>query len=234
MKPLSRLTILSCFVLVVTPARAQHCPPILESYLSQISIKHNRKDRSLDLNVTYSKGGGHEMPKYQIYLLAYLQKNEHRVPTPLPADFADNKLTADFIDKKFVCVLHTEAIELNNDDNLYDDIYDFDLRLNMNELAEKIIKLGRFTEKDRINPDSWGYYEDKFRLAVFIPYLEDSTYSVLDSLPEDKHECPHSDRRALLFQPLPYAFSIQFGRPLTAPGDYVILIDYVKPIERRE
>ena len=225
MKPLTPLAVLSCFVFVVTPTEAQHCAPIVESYLSQISIKHNEEHQALDLTVEYSKVGGRPMPKYQIYLLAYLAKNDHQVPAPLPAAF---------IDKRVVRVLHTEGIERNKDGS-----HDFRLQLNMNELAQKIIELGRLTEEDCEVHGGWGSFKDKFRLAVFVPFLQDSTYSVLDSLPEDKHECNYDDRRALLFQPLPYSFSIHFGTVLAVPwqleeGNYRIEINQTRPIKERE
>jgi len=196
----------------------------VESYLSQISIKHNEKHQALDLNVEYSKIGGATKPKYQIYLLAYLVKNEHRVPAPL---------SADFIDKQVVRILHTEAVEQNKDGS-----YDFDLQLNMTELAQKIIELGRLTEDDRDAHGRWGFYKDRFRLAVFVPFLEDRIYSVLDCLPEDKHECNHDGRRTLLFQPLPYSFTIHFGTVLADPfqlaeGTYRIQINQAKPIKDR-
>ena len=220
MKPITPLALLSCVVLMVTPARAQHCPPIVESYLSQISVKHDSKDQALDLKVEYSKTGGQPKPKYQIYLLAYLEKNEHRVPAPLPADL---------IDKHVVRVLHTQAVERNKDGT-----YEFDLRLDMNELARKVIDLGHLTDKDREAPGGWGYFKDRFRLAVFVPFLEDRTYSVLDSLPKDKHECNYTRRRAPLFQQLPCAFSVHFGivqAVQRAEGDYYIQINEAKSTE---
>jgi hypothetical protein len=216
MKFTTSLAVLSCLVLMVNPAKAQHCAPIMESYLSRISIKHDAKDQALDLKVEYSKTGGRQKPKYQIYLLAYLEKNEPRVPAPLPADL---------IDKQFVRVLHTQAVERNKDG-----AYEFDLRLNMHELAEKIIELGSLTEKDREDRRSTGYYKDNFRLAVFVPFLEDRTYSVLDSLPKDKHECNYTQERALLFQPLPYSFSIHFG---IVQGNYFIWINQPKSAKER-
>jgi len=161
---------------------------------------------------------------YYAHRLSYLVKNEHRVPAPLPAGF---------IDKQVVRVLHTEVVEQNKDGS-----YDFDLQLNMTELAQKIIGLGHFTEKDRKVYGGWGSFKDRFRLAVFVPFLEDSTYSVLDGLPEDKHECNYNDDRALLFQPLPYSFSIHFGTVLAVPfqlaeGTYRIQINQAKPIKDR-
>ena len=104
----------------------------------------------------------------------------------------------------------------------------------MNELARKVIDLGHLTDKDREAPGGWGYFKDRFRLAVFVPFLEDRTYSVLDSLPKDKHECNYTRRRALLFQQLPYAFSIHFGivqAVQRAEGDYYIQINEAKSTE---
>jgi hypothetical protein len=37
-------------------AYAQHCPPIAESYLSEISVKH--ADESIAVRVEYTKNGG--------------------------------------------------------------------------------------------------------------------------------------------------------------------------------
>lgn len=217
MKPIARPAVLSCFVLTVTPASAQHCPPIVESFLSQISVRHDSQDQALDLKLEYSKTGGQPKPAYQIYLLAYFEKNEHRVPAPPPADL---------IDKQAMRVVHTGAIKRNKNGR-----YELELRLDMNELAKKIIELGGLTEKDRENPGGWGYLKDNFRLAVFIPFLEDRTYSVLDGLPEDKHECNYTRERALLFQPLPYSFGIHFGTVLAvrlAEGNYYIQINQAK------
>ena len=217
--------VLSCLLLAGSSASAQHCAPIVESYLSQISIGPNKKRTALELEVEYAKVGGRRHPSYQIYLLAYLAKNEDQVPAPLPADF---------IDTKVVCVLHTEAIQQSKDGN-----YDFRVRLDMTELAQKIIELGHLTDADRADPGGWGSYNDSFRLAIFIPFLDDSTYSVVDSLPEDRHECNYLRRRELLFQQLPYSFTIHYGMVLAArpprlpEGQYRIQINQDQPIKGR-
>ncbi len=222
MKPMTLLAVLSCFLFMVAAVEAQHCPPIVESYLSQVSIKHDAKDQALDLTLEHAKTGGQPKPKYQVYLLAYLEKNAHRVPAPLPADL---------LDKQVVRVLHTQAVARNDRGT-----YECQWCLNMNELAKSIIELGRFTEKDRESPGGWGSFKDKFRLAVFIPFLEDRTYSVLGGLPENKHECNYTRERALLFQPLPYSFSIHFGTVQAvhlAEGNYYLQINQAQPIQER-
>ena len=217
--------VLTCLLLAASSASAQHCAPIVESYLSQISIGPDKKRTALELEIEYAKVGGRRLPAYQIYLLAYLAKNEDRVPAPLPADF---------VDKEVVCVLHTEVIKLAKDGN-----YDFAVQLDMTELAQKIIELGHLTDADRADPGGWGSYKDSFRLAIFIPFLDDSTYSVLDGLPDDRHECNYLRRRELLFQPLPYSFTIHYGivlaaRPPRLPeGQYRIQINQDQPVKGR-
>ena len=219
MKPLTTSAVLFCVLSMVAAAEAQHCPPIEESYLSQVSIKHAAGDRALEVKVEYSKTGGQTKEKYQMYLLAYLEKNADRVPAPSPADP---------IDKQIVCVLHTQAIERNDRGT-----YEFQRRLLMTELAKSVIELGRLTEKDREDFGGWGRYKDRVRLAVFVPYLEDKTYSVLAELPAYKHECPTGEgagKRSLLFQPLPYSLSIHFGAAHGArlpEGVYYIQINQI-------
>jgi hypothetical protein len=207
---------------VVASAEAQHCPPIGESYLSQVSIKHDAEDQALDLKLEYSKTGGQPKEKYQIYLLAYLEKNADRVPAPIPADP---------IDRQVVCVLHTQAIEGNDRGT-----YEFQRRLPMTELAKSVIELGRLTDKDQDDFGGWGVFKDRFQLAVFIPYLDDQKYSVLDELPAEKHKCPTAGQRELLFQQLPYSLSIHFGTVLGAElpkGAYHIQINQTKPHHER-
>jgi hypothetical protein len=176
-------------------AHAQHCPPIAESYLSEISVKH--VDESLAIHIEYTKTGGQPKAKYQAYLLAFLEKNRADATAATP------KL---FINPEVIQVLHTQLIERNQQG-----VYGMEVKLNRDELARKMIKFGRLTEKDRTNNGGWGQCNDRIRLAVFIPFLEDQRYSNLKGLPQDKHECNYLHEPALLFQELPYSFSIHFG-----------------------
>ncbi|HKQ79145.1 MAG TPA: hypothetical protein VJ810_35950 [Blastocatellia bacterium] len=174
---------------------AQHCAPIVESYLSEISVKH--VDESIAVRVEYTKNGGQPKAKYQAYLLAYLEKNRVEVPAAPPKPV---------INQDVVVILHTQLIERNQTGR-----YDMEVSLNIDELAKKMIKHGQLAEKDQTNYGGWGQYNDKIRIAVFIPFLEDQQYSNLKALPEDKHECNYSHEQALLFQELPYSFSMRFG-----------------------
>lgn len=222
MKAVLPFVVLACFTLMVRPAQAQHCAPISESYLSLISIKHDPTGQSLNLKLDYSKRGGAFKEKYQIYLLAYLEKDEERVPGPA---------TGDLIDKKVVRVLQTEVTQRDKEGT-----FPFRLQLDVQELAKKIIELGRLTDKDRQDFGGWGRFEDNFRLAVFVPFLDDRAYSVLPGLPDDRHECNYDRRRVLLFQKLPYSFGIRFGivQGVQLPKDrYQIQINEAKSTRER-
>jgi len=174
---------------------AQHCPPIVESYLSEISVKH--KEGAIAIRVEYTKNGGQPKKKYQAYVVAYLEKNRKDVPAAAPKAVLDSKVAL---------ILHSQLIERDSKGR-----YGLKLELDHNELAKKIIDHRKLTEDDRTNYGGWGQYNDKIRIAMFIPFLEDKAYSNMEGLPDDKHECNYKRERALLFQELPYALSIHFG-----------------------
>lgn len=186
--------------------------------MSAIAIKPDTKRQALDLKLEYAKTGGQRKPKYQVYFLAYLAKDEERVLAPGRANL---------IDKQFVRILHTQIVERNQDGR-----YPFALQLNVNDLAKQIIELGRLTAKDQQDFGGWRRFKEPFHLAVFVPFLEDRVHSTLAGLPADRHECNYSDERALLFQPLPYTFSIHFGivQGMELPeGTYSIQLNQPKP-----
>jgi len=183
--------------LLCRPGPAQHCAPITESYLSLISVKPTKD--GIKIRCEYSKRGGRQKEKYQAYLLAYLDRNAARVPGNAPKDL---------VDPESVVILHTQLIEKNKDCG-----YGLDFEIKGDDLARMMIKQGRLSEKDRSSNVGFGQYRDRIRLAVFVPFLDDSKYSVIKGLPEDKHECNYGRERALLFQQLPYAFSIAYFEP---------------------
>ncbi len=180
---------------------AQHCSGVMESYLSRISLKHVH--HSIRFGMEYRKDGKLK-EKYQAYLVGYFEKNADKIPSAAPHAL---------IDTTIVTVLHTQLIEKNESEG-----YDMEFQISSEELATKMIRLGSLTNMDRPTPiDPTGFYEDKVRLAVFVPFLDDEKYAVLPGLPLDKHECNYSGERALIFQQLPYLLTIRNlgGRPKT-------------------
>ncbi len=191
---------LAFFVLVTCPvAVAQHCAAISESYLSEISVKKSRgnlRHGELKFKLEYTMQGGHGQNAFQAYLLVYLERDATRVPAPAPKDV---------IDTNVALVLHTQLIKRNKDGT-----FDMEFQINEKELAKKMIAHRRLTGKDRADFGDWGVYKDHLRIAVFVPWLEDKKYSVIDGLPKDRHCCNYGDARVLLFQTLPYRLSIHF------------------------
>jgi hypothetical protein len=176
-------------------ASAQHCAPIVESYLSAISVRH--EGERIRFHVEYRKNGGLPKAGYQGYLLAYLDRDAGKIPGGRPGDV---------IDENLVVILHTGRIERKPDG-----AYALDFEIASDDLAKRMIAHGKLGEGDRDLNGGWGSYRDRIRLAVFIPFLEDQKYSKAADLPRDKHECNYRNDRALLWQPLPYALGIHFG-----------------------
>ncbi|MCR9245993.1 MAG: hypothetical protein NXI31_13255 [bacterium] len=178
------------------PLLAQHCPPIYEAFLSAVTLKR-AKTGKLNLAVDLTVNGGPGQKAYQAYVIAYLDRDAGKVPAPP---------TKDLLDPEFALVLHTQVIRQNDDG-----VFPLRLELEGDALAKKVIRHRKLGEKDRTAYGGWGIYKDRIRLAVFVPFLDDEKYSVLDGLPEDRHYCNYDDDRALLFQQLPYRLSMNFG-----------------------
>lgn len=195
MRPLPGTACVVLLLAISATAEAQHCAPIYESYLSEISVK--KSEETIRFRFEYMLQGGRGQNAYQAYVLAYLERDAARVPAPAPDDL---------IDPAAAVVLHTQRIQRNERGS-----FDLEFHIDGDELARKMIAHGRLTEKDRTEHGGWGVYQERVRIAVFVPFLEDRTYSVMDGLPEDRHECNYGGDRALLFQTLPYRMSIHFG-----------------------
>ncbi len=211
-----RLALVFLITTVGLSARAQHCAPIVESYLSEISVQRDRDATRFRLE--YRKSGGRRQPAYQVYVVAFLERDGAKVPAPPPGPV---------LDKEAALVVHTQVVRRGKDGG-----YALEFTLNDDALAKRLIEHFRLTEKDRAENGGWGAYNDRVRVAVFVPFLEDRTYSNLDGLPEERHECNYHRDRALLFQVLPHRFSLHFGVVKDVrlePGKHRVEINGDKP-----
>jgi hypothetical protein len=202
------------------PARAQHCAPLYETWLSDVSLEH--VEHSLRIHVRFAKEGG-AGPKdaYQGYLVAYLARDEAKVPAPPPGDV---------LDPKVALVLHTQVMRRNEKRDARGPwTWDLDCTIKDEELVDKLIALGNLGEKDREARDLWFYYKDRIRLAVFVPFLEDEKYSVLEGLPKERHECNYEADRALVFQALPYGLQFLVSRSADTNGRVWVRVRSDKP-----
>lgn len=189
-------------LLLPLPVAAQHCAPLWETWLSEVSVKH--VDDSLKIHAQFAKeGGAGDKAAYQGYLIAYLARDEAKVPAP----------TGDVLDPQVTLVLHTQVMRRNEKDGAHGPwTYDLDCTVKDQELVDRMIALGKLGEQDRDHGTNWYDYKDRIRLAVFVPFLDDETYSVLAGLPADRHECNYEQARALVFQALPYRMAFRVSR----------------------
>lgn len=175
------------------PAVAQHCAPVMESYLSEIALK--KSEEILNLQLTYTIEGGAGQDAYQAYLVAYLERDSAKVPASSPEDFLNPAKTF---------VIGTQLVKRNEDGD-----FDFDFVVDGNELAKNITAHRGLAEGHRIENGSWQIYQDRLRIAVFVPWLDDKKYSVIAGLPEKRHCCNYTNAPALLFQTLPYRLTMR-------------------------
>ncbi|MCA9077258.1 MAG: hypothetical protein KDA93_19685 [Planctomycetaceae bacterium] len=199
---LSSVVVSTLLLVIVLPGStfAQHCGPIMESYLSEISLKHTREGE-LVAHVEYCRGGGNPQEAYQIHLLAYLDKHAATIPTPVAED-AEPKMGDELFDESNVWVLETKRIELGEDG-----CYDYEFKYDSKVLADQLIS-HLMSEEEVNDRERWGEIRSQIRFAVFIPFLDDQRYANLEGLPEDRHECNYGRRRALVWQQLPYRISL--------------------------
>lgn len=175
------------------PAPAQHCAPVYESYLNEISLKGD--DGNLQLQMQYTLEGGAGQDVFQAYLIAYLERDADLVPV---------RGDGDTLDPKVLLVLDTQLVKRNEEG-----VFPLSFSIDGSQLAQDIINHRDLTEQDYLVIGGWAAYRDRLRLAVFIPTLEDHKYSVLEGLPEDRHCCTTTDVAALLWQTLPYRLSFR-------------------------
>lgn len=175
--------------------RGQHCPPIVESYLS--TTRFIRTDDGLELKLRYIKTGGLRKAAYQAYVLAYSQKNQAKVFELTPQEA---------ISQKLVTVVHTQVAKRNNDGE-----YEIEFALNTQKFVDRMLKENQLAVDSVLDIGGWKSFEHPIRLAVFIPFLADEEYSRLPGLPDDKHECNYGQRSALLYDTLQPQLQVCFG-----------------------
>jgi len=183
-------------------SHAQHCLPIGSSYLSEISLKSLEKGK-ITLRVEHLKTGGRRKDSYQFYLLAYLDRNSEKFPTPLKKG-ERNKYGDQMFDESLSVVLDTSIAQRNEKG-----FYVYSMAKNSAELADEL-KTKLLAKSAKTVDGGWGRFEDQIRLAIFVPFLEDERYANLKGLPKDRHECNYANDRALIWQELPYRLSVHF------------------------
>ena len=193
----NKAIILSLSALLFAPVQlyAQHCAPIVESYLSTIGM--TRSEEGLKLVLRYTKTGGRTKSAYQAYILAYSDKNKAKVL----------ELTAqEAIAQKLVTVVHTQVAKQNEAGD-----YEIDFNLNTKNFVELLLKEKQISLESVTDSGGWKCFDSPIRLAVFVPFLDDEQFSRIDGLPEDKHECNYGKKSALFYDSLSTQMQVCFG-----------------------
>ena len=191
----ARVFLLWCFLYFTPLVSAQHCPPIVESYLSATSV--DRNDDGLEFSMTYSKTGGQPKLAYQAYLVAFSVESADTIAKLTPQQA---------LAKGHAAIIETKIAQRNKRGK-----YESKFSLKTEAFVETLLT-AKLIKKSRVNDSGgWKSYGDQIRLAVFIPFLDDEKYSVLEDLPDDTHECNYRGDSALLFEPLGPDLQICFG-----------------------
>jgi hypothetical protein len=222
-------------LLCVSTAFAQRDAPVWESFLPQISVYHNAADapRSLIVDFLFIKSGGpHEHTEHQAYVLAYLKKDEAEI-LKLAADpqlrSKKNEKTKPFLDllveKKLVATLDTQVtkitemrlprqVKLNPGSQSADteNVFPFKFTFSYEALFRAVQQLGNFDMKSVDVVGDYTWFEDKFKLIVFVP-VNDSAQATKVS-PEfhkmyDFASLMDFENSLLYFRPLPYEFQFK-------------------------
>jgi hypothetical protein len=184
-----------CSLFNTNDAFGQHCPPIVESYLSGTTVK--RSGKGIEFQFAYTKTGGQTKEAFQAYVLAYADASADEVEKLTPQKAIEQGLAK---------VIHTQLTKREESGT-----YNITCNLVTEDFTAKMLEAKLIDKSRATNTGGWKSFDDDLRLAVFIPFLDDEKYSALEGLPEDTHECNYRGDAALLFQPTTQKLSIRFG-----------------------
>ena len=238
------LPILAGFLWAST-ALGQRDAPVWESYLPSVSVYHDDSNGrpAITIDLLFKKNGGpYEHTEHQAYILAYLKKDEGEV-FKVAADPQLTKKHAEktrrflnlLVEKKLVAPLESQVAKINSRTGgtpRFPDVkgnprqlgassrgefsFPFKFTLTYDALFESIRKLGNFHPENATDAGGSRWYDDVFKLMVFVP-VNDSGYAdkVSRELQEthDFANVMNSETSILYFRPLPYEFGFKkYGR----------------------
>jgi hypothetical protein len=221
---------------VSAPALAQRDPPVFCSYLPSITLFSERA--ALDLELLFCKAGGPiEHKEHQMYMLGYLEKDEARIlelaaDKKLTSKKESGKLLLDVLEEaKLAAILDTkvakrEVVPPDQQDarrpGKGSHSYKYSFSLNNASLFKTIGGLKNFKVEMEMGR---RYYNDKFKLLVFVPVNDCKYATKVPKELRDMYDFAHfydSDTILLHFKPLPYSF--QF-KPPDEQGAVEIYVD---------
>lgn len=228
-------------VLCVSTAFGQRDAPVWESYLPKFSVYHEDGDRrgAITVDFLFKKNGGpHEHTEHQAYVLIYLKKDEEQI-LKLAGDSQlvgkKNEKTKLFLDvlaeKKLVVPLGSQVAKLNSRDGRtqrFADVrgnpkrggvdsldaftFPFKFTFTYEELFQSAKKLGNFRPENATVSGKSTWFEDKFKLIVFVPVNDSGHANKVSSELRKMYDFANVmdfDTSLLYFRPLPYEFGFK-------------------------
>jgi len=232
---LSILIVSTC----VSTAFAQRDAPVWECYLPQVSIYHdntNAKAPAITVDFLFKKNGGpHEHTEHQAYVLLYLKKDEEQI-LKLAADpeltKKANEKTKLFLDllveKKLVVALDSQVAKIDRTprfqdvrgnpktqtraDTLAEFSFAYKFIFTYETLFQSLQKLGNFNLENAEVVGKERWFNDKFKLIVFVPVNDSAHATKVDPKIHEMYDFANvmNFKTALLyFRPLPYEFGFK-------------------------
>jgi len=228
---LSILIVLLC----VSTALGQRDAPVWESFLPQISVYHDAADapRALIVDFLFMKSGGpHEHTEHQAYVLAYLKKDEEQI-LKLAADpqlrSKKNEKTKRFLDvlveKKLVVTLDSQVakiVEMRMARQVKgspgsvgadtESVFPFKFTFSYETLFRSVQQLGNFDMKSVDVVGDYTWFEDKFKLIVFVPVNDSAQATKVSAELRKMYDFAglmDFENSLLYFRPLPYEFQFK-------------------------
>jgi hypothetical protein len=232
----TRIASLSILIVVlsVSSAFGQRDAPVWESYLPKVSIYHDNTNTQSAITIDFlfkKNGGPHEHIEHQAYVLVYLKKDEEQIlklagdPQLIKKQNEKTKLFLDLLgEKKLVVSLESQVAKINGHttprfadvkgnpkregaDTLAEFSFPFKFTFTYETLFQSVRKLGNFNLQNVNVVGSSTWFEDKFKLLVFVP-VNDSAHAtkVSPKLREmyDFANVMDFNTVLLYFRPLPY------------------------------
>ena len=234
-----RIIWLLILLLCVPTVFGQRDAPVWEAYLPQISIYHDDTNRHPAITVDFlfkKHGGPVEHTEHQAYILVYLKKDEEQIlklaedPELTNKRNEKTKLFLDLlVEKKLVVPLASQVAKLNQEnmpryadvrgtprragaETLADFSFPFKFTLTHEKLFEAVQKLANFNLKNVTDVGKEKWFEDKFKLIVFVP-VNDSAQATKVSrkihAAFDFANVMNFETSLLYFRPLPYEFGFK-------------------------
>lgn len=225
----------------VSTAFGQRDAPVWESYLPKISIYHENSggQAAITIDFLFKKNGGpYEHTEHQAYILVYLKTDEEQI-LKLAGDSQlvkkQNEKTKLFlevlVDKKLVVPLESQVAKINSPDrstprfadvkgnpkhtgvdSLAEFSFPFKFTFRYETLFQSVQKLGNFHSENATIAGKSRWFNDKFKLMVFVPVNDSGHATKVSPKLRETHDFANVmdyDTSLLYFRPLPYEFGFK-------------------------